>query len=289
MEIMTLGFVLNLLLNQFNNSSQIHDLKDLENVVNCKYYPNKMPNKKNYLSLFHINAFSLSKNFDDLEYLLKTTNTNFDIIAISKTRILKNTKIVKNINIPNFSYEFTPTESTAEGTLLYIADHLTYQKGNDLIIYAKNYLESTFIEISNPSKSNIIVGCIYRHPKKDLNEFNYYYLNPLSEKLAKEQKTVFLLGDSNVDLLKYEHHKANNEFLDSLSSNMVLTYIIQPTRITIELSKSISDNTFPNYVSQEIILGNLTSTISDHLPQFLIAPHIFSNAPNKKSNIFEPD
>ena len=248
----------------------------------------KIPNKKSSLSLFHIKACSLSKNFEDLEYLLKTTNTNFDIIAISETRILKNTKIVKNINIPNFSYEFTPTESTAGGTLIYIADHLAYQKRNDLTIYSKNYLESTFIEIMNPSKTNIIVGCIYRHPSMDLNEFNYYYLNPLLEKLAKEQKTVFLLGDFNVDLLKYEHHKATNEFLDSLSSNMVLPYIIQPTRITSH-SKSIIDNIFSNYISQEIISGNLTSTISDHLPQFLIAPHIFSNAPNKKSNIFECD
>ena len=79
----------------------------------------KIPNKKNSLSLFHIDACSLSKNFEDLEYLLKTTNTNFDIIAISETRILKNTKILKNINMSKFSYEFTPTESTAAGTLLY--------------------------------------------------------------------------------------------------------------------------------------------------------------------------
>ena len=69
---------------------------------------------------------------------------------------------------------------------------------------------------------------------------------------------------------------------------MVLPYIIQPTRITSH-SKSIIDNIFSNYISQEIISGNLTSTISDHLPQFLIAPYIFSNAPNKKSNIFESD
>ena len=94
----------------------------------------------------------------------------------------------------------------------------------------------------------------------DLNEFKYYCLNPLLEKLAKEKKTVFLLGDFNVDLLKYEHHKATNKFLDSLSSNMVLPYIIQPTRITSH-SKSIIYNIFFNYISQEIISGNLTSTI----------------------------
>ena len=68
------------------------------------------------------------------------------------------------------------------------------------------------------TKTNIIVGCIYRHATMDLNEFNCYYLNPLLEKLAKEQKTVFLLGDFNFDLLKYEQYKAFNEFLDSLSS-----------------------------------------------------------------------
>ena len=119
----------------------------------------------------------------------------------------------------------------------------------------------------------------------DLNEFKYYYLNLLLEKLAKEKKTVFLLRDFNVDLLKYEHHKATYEFLDSLSSNMVLLYIIQPTRITSH-SKSIIDNIFFNYISQEIISGNLTSTISDYLPEFFIAPHISSNAPSKKSNLF---
>ena len=64
----------------------------------------KIPNKKSSLSLFHIKACSLSKNFEDLEYLLKTTNTNFDRDhnTISEITILKNTKIVKRINIPNF-------------------------------------------------------------------------------------------------------------------------------------------------------------------------------------------
>ena len=102
------------------------------------------------------------------------------------------------------------------------------------------------------TKTNIIVGCIYRHATMDLNEFNCYYLNPLLEKLAKEQKTVFLLGDFNVDLLKYVKHKATNEFIDSVFQFLFLPYIIQPTRITSHL-KSISDNIFSSYISHEII------------------------------------
>ena len=50
----------------------------------------------------------------------------------------------------NFSFEFTPTESSADGTLLYIANHLSYKPRLDLNIYKSNELESTFIEVLNP-------------------------------------------------------------------------------------------------------------------------------------------
>ena len=59
--------------------------------------------------MFHVSTCSLSKNFDDLEYLLKTTNMNFDITAISETRITKNTNKLSNINLNNDAFEFTPT------------------------------------------------------------------------------------------------------------------------------------------------------------------------------------
>ena len=39
-------------------------------------------------------------------------------------------------------------------------------------IYESGELESTFIEIINHKKSNILVGCLYRHPDMDINEFN---------------------------------------------------------------------------------------------------------------------
>ena len=35
------------------------------------------------------------------------------------------------------------------------------------------------------------------------------------------------------------------------------------------------DNICSNYISQDTVSGNLPATISDHLPQFLIVPHIF--------------
>ena len=100
------------LFNQFNNATENHTNKDLDNAVQCRYYDKdeiqtlKIPNKSKSLSMFDINICSLSKNFDDLEYLLKT-NMSFDITAISETRITKNINKISNFNLNNFAFEFT--------------------------------------------------------------------------------------------------------------------------------------------------------------------------------------
>ena len=130
-------------------SSKYYDIEEMGNI--------EIPHKNKSLSLFHINACSLNKNFDDLQHLLSYIKTKFDIIVISETRITRQVSLSNNLNLNNSSFEFTPTETSAGGILLYIANHLSYKCRNDLNIYKKNELGSTFIEIVNPRKSNIIV------------------------------------------------------------------------------------------------------------------------------------
>ena len=122
--------------------------------ITLKYLKNKS------LFLFHINTCSLNKNFDDFQYLLSCTKKKIDIIAVSETRITRNVSLLNNLNLNNYSFEFTPTETCAGGTLFYIAIHLSYKCRNDLNVFKENELESTFIEIVNPNKSNIIVRVI---------------------------------------------------------------------------------------------------------------------------------
>ena len=74
--------------------------------------------------MFHINTRSLSKNFGDLEDLLQNRNMNFDIVASSETRTTKNINKVFNIDLNNYAFKFSPTESSAGGTLIYVANHL---------------------------------------------------------------------------------------------------------------------------------------------------------------------
>ena len=145
---------------------------------------NKLNNKRT-LSLFHINSCSLSNNIEDLEYLLNSRSINFDVIAISETRRVKGKTPVNSVNLMNYSHEFCPTKSSTGGTFLYIRNHLSYKPRNDLCVYKATGLESSFIEISNPKRSNIIIVCIYRHPNMELDEFNDNYLNTLLDKISK--------------------------------------------------------------------------------------------------------
>ena len=103
----------------------------------------------------------------------------------------------------------------------------------------------------------------------DLNELNGYYIDNLLDKLSKENKTVFLLGDFNIDLLNYDQHSLTNEFLESLSSHVLLPHILQPTRIR-NNSKILIDNIYSNVITLKDISGNITATISDHSPNFLL-------------------
>ena len=109
----------------------------------------------------------------------------------------------------------------------------------------------------------------------DVLDFKNNYLSQIFENISKEQKQVFLLGDFNINFLNYNDHQPTNDFLDSLASNSFISYILHPTRITSH-SKTLIDNIFSNFISSEIISGNITATISDHLPQFSFVPNIMS-------------
>ena len=168
-------------------------------------------------------------------------------------------------------------------------NHLTYKPRNELYIHKTIELESTFIELINTKRPNIIIGAIYRHPNMELDAFNDIYLNILLDKILKKRKSFFLLDGFNLDLLKYDHHALTNEFLDSFSSHMFLLHIIQLVWVTSN-SKTIIDSIFSNILDPGFISGNLTFTDSDHLPQFIIVQNIFSNPPSfNKSNIYEWD
>ena len=100
-------------------------------------------------------------------------------------------------------------------------------------------------------------------------EFNDSFLQNTLEKLSYENKDIILMGDFNIDILKYDTNNNSAAFLDMTYENFLLLYISSPTRVT-PRSHTLTDNIFSNIIEDEIISGNNTTTISDHYAQFTL-------------------
>ena len=104
------------LMNQLDNFPDDEKENEL-NLPNCKYkdtdyFKNLNKDfKKKALSFFHINVCSLTKNFDDYNILLSDLNVSFDILAITETRIKKDSSSSIDLQLNNYLIEHTPTES----------------------------------------------------------------------------------------------------------------------------------------------------------------------------------
>ena len=88
----------------------------------------------------------------------------------------------------------------------------------------------------------------------------------------KPKTSMFICGDFNIDLLKYEEHVGSAKFIDTMYSNGLYPLIDKPSRIT-QQSATLIDNIFTNDMNHDIICGLLINDISDHLPVFSISGH----------------
>ena len=103
----------------------------------------------------------------------------------------------------------------------------------------------------------------------------------LLSKISKEKKTCYLAGDFNMNLLQWENNSDIEHYFDVITGYNFTPLITSPTRITSK-TKTLIDNILFNEYTSNIVSGNLTVGISDHMPQFALIPD-FSK--NKKSSI----
>ena len=280
------------------NNIESHN-KDDSNAINCSYYDFTTPipnsNMKNN-SMFHLNIASLGLHKEELQTALSLINLEFDVIAITETKIKRGTAPIFDTALKGYTLFDTPTDCDKGGALLYIKENIICERRKDLekLVFKSCELESVFVEVNIADKKNKIYGCIYRHPSMDLDYFTKHYFEKLMNKLASENKISYLLGDFNIDLLKSENEETISDFYNVVTSNLFVPHITLPTRITSH-SKTLIDNIFSNDPDfSQGVSGNFTFSISDHLPQFLLMPMDGHHHPKKhnmykRSNKFEKE
>ena len=72
------------------------------------------------------------------------------------------------------------------------------------------------------------------------------------------------MGDFNINLITYKDDKNTGNFLDTMFSQSFLPYVTTPNRIT-RNTKTLIDNIYYNKPLNNIVSGNLSSIISNHL------------------------
>ena len=154
------------------------------------------------------------------------------------------------------------------GVGFYIKNNLGYIHRSDLSAQVQHDYESLWIEIQNDTGYNTICGVFYRYHHGNLDNF-LNHLNMIVDKIHREKKYCVLLGDFNLDLLKFESHLSTENFLNTLGSYYFQPQILQPNKNNRSLSNSHRQYFF-NSLEHFSISGNLCYDLFDHLPTFLI-------------------
>ena len=84
--------------------------------------------------------------------------------------------------------------------------------------------ETIWVEIVNTKAKYILRCSAYRHPSFNPVRFKEQLESTLSQ-LTRENKTIFIMGDFNVNLLNWESHPESNDFLLMLNSYFLLPCI----------------------------------------------------------------
>ena len=264
---------------------------EFDQPISCSYYScddfvkAKLEASKNF-SILHLNIHSIQLHIEELRIILQALDFEFDIIAISESKLKSEPQI--DISLAGFHPPYCKyTEAEKGGTILYVSNKLNFKPRKDLEIYEKKELESCFVEIINKKSSNDIVGVIYRHPNLDPSIFIDNKLTHLTNILSREKnKKIYIAGDFNFDLLKYSNHDKTADFYDKMTSNLLVPLIVIPTKINTK-NDTLIDNIFTNQLNPETLSGNLTVNFSDgHLPSFAIFPKPNQNHLPKKHNIY---
>ena len=280
--------------NSFNHDGNNDEVDD-QPPVDCSYYNvneflDAKFNASKSFSILHLNIHSIQFHIEDLRIMLQMLNCNFDIIAISESKLQLGVDPQVDINLSGYQNPInTPTEASKGGVLLYVANGINFKPRNDLNIYKSKELESAFIEIINPKEVNSIVGVIYKHPCINGDIFNNDYLKPLLSKLATQNnKNIYIAGDFNFDLIKASTDRETIDFYNSMTSNFLLPLITLPTKIN-TFKDTLIDNIFTNQFNPDFKTGNITIGISDHLPSFMIVPKNNQNHLPKNHNVYRRD
>ena len=276
------------MLDRFKNNNFTTEMQNYVNTFSkenytCDYYTeynfNNVLNKhqSNSLSAFHANLDSFESKKYLLVSYLESLKGRFSVIGLTEIGCTT----VESIQNIFDDYEiFIDNTNTKKGGSALLISRNHFKNIVDLRVndnYSFNNMckcshckvESQFLSLET-NNTKITIGCIYRHPKGEINHFVEHFQKVVNS--LDRNSTALIMGDFNIDLIDCHNTKVENYINVCLENNFV-PCITLPTRIT-DHSATLVDHillkTSSRLMQNKVTAGNLISGLSDHLPNFLI-------------------
>ena len=228
------------------------------------------------LYFVHLNARSLSSNFDLIKCFI--SNNNIAACTISETWL--NSKIpnklieIQGYNIIRLDRNQINNETNkykrGGGLLTYLRNDLENYNIISNITTSDQNLESQWIEIKFQHQKNLIIANCYRPPNGSEDTALRTLNNNIEISLNISNSEIFIMGDFNIDLNKPS--KFRKDFYDIINDNGLIQLIKKTTRQTAH-TKSILDLIITNS-SLIADSGVLYNNISDHFQVYVQYKHI---------------
>ena len=219
-----------------------------ELLVNCKYkISGKVDVPSNLeLSIFSLNISTLGNKIDILRENISFYG-NFDVLLFNETNCIVD-KLVNGESDLELEGFYKPIikdpirkSGKGGGLSIYINKRVCAEEDNIEIFCPYSDTENTsgefqFIKIKNckEHQKTVILGNVYRSPSSTPTKFNIYF-DKILEKLNNKRysnKLIYIVGDFNQDLIKYENDINCQNLVDRAHTNGFIQLVSRPTRIT---------------------------------------------------------
>ena len=226
----------------------------------------------------------MNKNFEAFREFYESLDINFSIICFSETWANDSNFDENSL----FQIEgYNPIHQIRKnrkggGIAIFVRNSLLYKIRDDLSINCDD-IESLSIEIVNDHTKNIVINVVYRPPDGDLSISETFFRKILSEN-SNANKTRFLAGDFNINVLDYENMRIMR-IMRMFEFSMIPT-INKPTRVTSYTATAI-DNIITNSILDKDFKSAIIKTdLSDHFPVIFVIKLKTMFSPNNQVDQF---
>ena len=235
---------------------------------------------KSSFSMLHLNIRSLQKNLDSLLNLLMTLKFEFKAICITETWCSDNAMNHNLFELRQYkSIHQVRRAGKGGGMAVFLHESLIFSIRHDLSVSNAD-IEALCVEIINKKSKNILINTQYRQPAGNFNEFEAY-LNTFLANFKTTDKTCFLVGDLNLNLIDYQSNAKVRNFVNLIFQHSLVPIVNKPTRVTKNNANIITNS----FTDQENLTGILKTDISDHFPIFNISMKHGIDSNDKKVTI----